>query len=170
MSEDVRDQHLVIRAQYIKDQSFENPNAPEIFLMMKEEAPKIDINVDVSPQLLSDRTYEVTLSLRADAKVGETSAFLIELEFAALVSLGEGLTEEQGQAALFVETPRQIFPFARAIVANITRDGGFPPLVINPIDFRQMYDQRAAAGAAEAEKTAETEETAEESPPASAKA
>ena len=164
MSEDVRDQHLVIRAQYIKDQSFENPNAPEIFLMMKEEAPKIDINVDVTPQLLSDRTYEVTLSLRADVKVGETSAFLVELEFAALVSLGEGLTEEQGKAALLIETPRQIFPFARAIVANITRDGGFPPLVINPIDFRQMNEQRSAATPDDAA------ETAEESPPASAEA
>jgi preprotein translocase subunit SecB len=161
MSEDVRDQHLVIRAQYIKDQSFENPNAPEIFMMMKEETPKIDINVDVSPQMLSDRTYEVTLSLRADAKVGENQAFLVELEFAALVSLGEGLTEEQGQAALFIETPRQIFPFARAIVANITRDGGFPPLVINPIDFRQMFEQQSAA---------KSDETAEHSPPAAAEA
>jgi preprotein translocase subunit SecB len=161
MSEDVRDQHLVIRAQYIKDQSFENPNAPEIFMMMKEETPKIDINVDVSPQLLSDRTYEVTLSLRADAKVGENQAFLVELEFAALVSLGEGLTEEQVQAAVLIETPRQLFPFARAIVANITRDGGFPPLVINPIDFRQMYQQRAESSASE---------SGDESPPAAAEA
>jgi preprotein translocase subunit SecB len=161
MSEDVRDQHLVIRAQYIKDQSFENPNAPEIFMMMKEETPKIDINVDVSPQLLSDRTYEVTLSLRADAKVGENQAFLVEREFAALVSLGEGLTEEQVQAAVLIETPRQLFPFARAIVANITRDGGFPPLVINPIDFRQMYQQRAESSASE---------SGDESPPAAAEA
>jgi preprotein translocase subunit SecB len=161
MSEDVRDQHLVIRAQYIKDQSFENPNAPEIFMMMKEETPKIDINVDVSPQLLSDRTYEVTLSLNADAKVGENQAFLAELEFAALVSLGEGLTEDQGNAALYVETPRQLFPFARAIIANITRDGGFPPLVINPIDFRQMYQQRAESGAGD---------SGGESPPAAAEA
>ncbi len=110
---------------------------------------------------MSDRTYEVTLSLNADAKVGENQAFLAELEFAALVSLGEGLTEDQGNAALYVETPRQLFPFARAIIANITRDGGFPPLVINPIDFRQMYQQRAESGAGD---------SGGESPPAAAEA
>ena len=143
MTEDVRDSLLLIRAQYIKDQSFENPNAPDVFSMMKEKSPKIEINVDVSPQLISERTYEVTLTLRADAKVEQTSAFVAELAYAGLVSLGENLTESQVQTALLVETPRHLFPFARAILANVTRDGGFPPLVVNPIDFRQMLEKRA---------------------------
>ena len=143
MSDDVRDPQLIIRAQYIKDQSFENPNAPEIFSTIKEKTPKIDINVDVSPKSVGERTFEVTLTLRADAQVDESSAFVAELEYAGLVSLGEGLSDEQVQHALLVETPRHLFPFARAIMANVTRDGGFPPLVVNPIDFRQMLEKQA---------------------------
>ena len=142
MSEDVRETQLLIRAQYIKDQSFENPNAPDIFSAITEKTPKIDISVDVSPKSAGDNTFEVTLTLRADAKVEEVSAFVAELEYAGLVSLGEGLTDDQVQKALLVETPRYLFPFARAILANVTRDGGFPPLVVNPIDFSQMLAKR----------------------------
>jgi preprotein translocase subunit SecB len=145
MSEDVRDPQLIIRAQYIKDQSFENPNAPEVFSMIKEKTPKIDINVDVSPKSVGERTFEVTLTLRADAQVDESPAFVAELEYAGLVSLADGLSDEQVQHALLVETPRHLFPFARAIMANVTRDGGFPPLVVNPIDFRQMLEKQAGA-------------------------
>ena len=150
MTVDVRDNQLLIRAQYVKDSSFENPNAPEIFAQIREEAPKIDVNVDVTPQPMGDNTYEVTLTLRADAKSGETSAFVAELEYAGLVSLHPDIDQDAGQVALMVEVPRHLFPLGRAIIAEMTRDGGFPPLVINPIDFRRLYETRKAEREAEA--------------------
>lgn len=162
MSEDLQDSSYVIHAQYIKDQSFENPNAPGIFGAMKEQPPQIEINVDVSPQRLAEDTFEVALTLRVDAKVGESTAFIVELEYAAVASINQGTEEEEAQRLVFVEIPRQLFPFARAAVAGVTREGGFPPLLVNPLDFAQMHKNRlagaaAADGAAEAEGEAEAE-------------
>ena len=141
---DAKDPTFVIKTQYVKDQSFENPHAPGIYGQMAQQSPQLDINIDVTPQPLEGRDFEVTLSLRADAKIGEKSAFVVELEYSGVVALGEELDERTQQHLLMVETPRHLFPFARAIMASITRDGGFPPLVINPIDFDHMYKARAA--------------------------
>jgi len=146
MADDVKDPDYTIRTQYMKDQSFENPNAPEIYGMMSQQQPNLDISIDVSPTQLQDRTYEVTLSLRADAKIGDQSAFVAELDYAGVVSFGEGVSDEDMQHLLMVETPHYLFPFARAIMASATRDGGFPPLVINPIDFSQLRNQQAKDG------------------------
>jgi len=142
MTETSKEPPLLIKAQYVKDQSFENPNAPEVFAMIQEEAPKLEINIDVTPTHITGQTYEVVLSIRADAKMEQTSAFVAELDFAGLVVLAQGLSEEQSQHLLMIETPRHLFPFSRAILASTTRDGGFPPLVVNPIDFSDLYQKR----------------------------
>ena len=142
MTETAKEPQLQIKAQYVKDQSFENPNAPEVFAMMQEEPPKLEINIDVTPINVTGQTYEVTLSIRADAKIGQTSAFVAELDYAGLVILSEGLDDDQLEHLLMVETPRHLFPFSRAILASTTRDGGFPPLVVNPIDFAELYQKR----------------------------
>jgi preprotein translocase subunit SecB len=86
----------------------------------------------------------VVLGLRASAKVGETTAFMAELDYAAVISLAPGLSEEARERLVMVEVPRHIFPFARAILADDTRDGGFPPLMMSPIDFAQLYLSRRA--------------------------
>jgi preprotein translocase subunit SecB len=80
----------------------------------------------------------VVINLEIKAYHNDTAAFIIDLEYAALVTMGEGLTDAQANRWLFVATPRYIFPFVRAIVANATRDGGFPPLLLSPIDFQQV--------------------------------
>ncbi|KLN60877.1 hypothetical protein WH96_10470 [Kiloniella spongiae] len=156
-------QPLVIKMQFIKDLSFENPHSPMIYPMMSEKAPQLDINVDVTPTQLSDTAYEVVLNIRGSATIDDKTAFMIELDYGGVVTLAEGLESQIVELLLMVESPRYLFPFARNIVADITRDGGFPPLIMNPIDFHQMFMQRkseAAAAEANAEM-AKDEKTAD---------
>ena len=128
---------LVVNAQFVKDLSFENPRAPAS-LMATREQPKIDVNVSVNARNLSERTFEVTLTIRADAKSGEDPAFVTELVYAGIFTLA-GVPEDALRPTLLIECPRLLFPFARRIIADATRDGGFPPLFINPIDFVALY-------------------------------
>ena len=132
-------QVLVINTQYVKDFSFENPNAPAVYAALSKAAPEIKVNIDVRSQPLRDRTHEVVLRLRVEATAAKQTAFLVELEYAGIVTLGESLSGADSEALLMIETPRYLFPFARSILAEATRDGAFPPLVINPIDFVQLY-------------------------------
>jgi len=136
-------QQLIVNAQYIKDLSFENPRAPHS-LGQPNAAPAVEINVDVKAQNISPDTYEVVLTINAGAKVGGDTLFLIELAYGAVVT-ARNLTQEMLPAALLVETPRLMFPFARNIVADATRDGGFPPLMINPIDFTELLRRNQSA-------------------------
>ncbi len=139
MAEIPLERPLIIHSQYIKDFSFENPNAPEIFSALNEQGPALNITLDVQPRLLSERTYEIVLLLRVQAKVQEKTTFLIELDYAGVVKVADAVPESEMEPLLMIEAPRYFFPFARNVLATITRDGGFPPLVINPIDFEQFY-------------------------------
>jgi preprotein translocase subunit SecB len=132
---------LQINAQYIKDFSFENPRAPSS-LRPQSSQPRIDVNVDVQAAKVSkdEEIYEVVLKITASGKVEEEPLFLADLTYAGLFVL-QNLDEESLHAILLVECPRLLFPFARAIVADATRDGGFPPLLIQPVDFAAMYRQ-----------------------------
>jgi len=127
-----------ILGQYIKDLSFENPNAPGGF---SNQSPQINVSVDVRVPGNQDNDYEVELRLTADAKVEDTQVFLVELVYGAVFRL-ENIPEQGLQPVLLIECPRIIFPFARRIIADMTRDGGFPPLMIDPIDFAALYRQR----------------------------
>lgn len=157
MADQAAQPQLTINTQYVKDHSFENPNAPGIYGSMRSGKPDINVSVDVTPTQLQDSIYEVVLSLRAEAKIGETAAFLAELDYAAVVSLGAGITDQMREHLIMIEVPRHIFPFARAILADDTRDGGFPPLMMAPIDFAQLYMSRKQASAGAAAKPAEAE-------------
>jgi len=128
-------------AQYVKDLSFENPNAPEIYID-EGSAPQISVNVDVQarPVARADH-YEVTLRFDVEATSGERMAFLIELSFGGLYHLA-GLTDEHVRPVLLIEGPRMLFPFARRILADLTRECGFPPLLIQPIDFLRLYNEK----------------------------
>lgn len=127
-----------ILGQYIKDLSFENPNAPGGFT---NQAPQINVSVDVRVPGNQDNDYEIELRLTADAKVEDKQVFLIELVYGAVFRL-ENIPAQGLQPVLLIECPRIIFPFARRIIADMTRDGGFPPLMIDPIDFAALYRQR----------------------------
>ncbi|MGD1887752.1 MAG: protein-export chaperone SecB [Cohaesibacteraceae bacterium] len=127
-------------AQYIKDLSVENPNAPDSF--RNKTQPKIDINVSVGVNPKAEGTHEVVLKLEAKAGAGKDMLFAVELAYAGLFRLAN-MTQEQGQVALMIEAPRLLFPFAREILANATRQAGFPPLMLDPVDFLALYRQRA---------------------------
>jgi preprotein translocase subunit SecB len=129
-------QQLLVNAQYIKDFSFENPRAPQS-LQHPTAAPAVEINVDVKAQNIGGDTYEVVLSVHADAKLNGDPLFLVELSYGAVVTV-RNVAREMLPPALLVEVPRLMFPFARNIIADATRDGGFPPLMINPIDFSEL--------------------------------
>ena len=133
---------LLIHRHYIKDLSVENPNAPGIFTT--REQPKVQVQLDVRANRVVDRIFEVVLTVKVEAKVEEKAAFLIELDFAALCKLGDSLEESAFEKILAVEVPQLLFPFARNIVADVTRDSGYPPLLINPVDFGVLHQQKLA--------------------------
>ena len=131
------DRRILVHAQYIKDLSFENPNAPRI-LMEGTTQPDVEITVNVGAQLIDENQYEVTLNLAAKASSGETTLFLVDLTYAGLVT-PEGAGTDEINPLIMIEAPRLLFPFARAIISDATRDGGFMPLNIQPVDFVAVY-------------------------------
>jgi preprotein translocase subunit SecB len=143
---------LSILAQYTKDLSFENPGAPRS-LQARENAPDININVNVNANPLSDSDFDVVLTLSAEAKDGERVLFHTELVYGGVFRV-TGFPQEHMLPLLFIECPRLLFPFARQIIADVTRNGGFPPLMIDPIDFAQMFTQRMAEEQARAQVSA----------------
>ena len=138
-------QQLIVNAQYIKDLSFENPRAPQS-LIQQTGQPAVDINVDVKARNLGPELYEVVLTINATAKADNETVFLVELAYGTVVTV-RNVPEAMLPGIVLVETPRIIFPFARAVIANATRDGGFPPLMINPIDFAELLRREQAAQA-----------------------
>lgn len=143
---------LRVLTQYVKDLSFENPNAPQS-LGPVDEQPAINLRVDVGVKRVADTDYEVALKIGAEAVVKDKPMFIAEVEYAGLFRL-VNIPEADLEAVLVVECPRQIFPFARRILSDITRDGGFPPLMIDPIDFISLYQQRREQMAAQVENAA----------------
>ena len=133
---------LNVLAQYVKDLSFENPNAPTS-LRPRETSPEININVNVNSRGLSEDSYEVELVLEAKATANNEVVFNIELTYAGIFRL-QGVPQEALQPALLIECPRLLFPFARQIVSDCSRNGGFPPLMIDPIDFARLFQSRIA--------------------------
>jgi preprotein translocase subunit SecB len=133
---------MVVNAQYVKDLSFENPNAPNS-LMQQGGAPNVQVGIDTQAVQMEGSTFEVTLTVRAEGTFDDKSLFLVEAAYAGIFTLGE-VPEEYVAPLLYVEAPRQLFPFARAIVAECVRDGGFPPLLIHPVDFMALFQERAA--------------------------
>ncbi|TVR96287.1 MAG: protein-export chaperone SecB [Rhodospirillales bacterium] len=132
---------LAINAQYIKDLSFEAPTAPGIFGELQKRQPDINVNVNVQATPLGNNAYEVVLVTRAECKLGESTAFLTELSYGGVFTLN--VPQEHLRPVLLIECPRILFPFARHILANTTREGGFLPLMLGPIDFVAMYQRHA---------------------------
>ena len=142
---------LGVLGQYIKDFSFENPNAPRS-LQPTQTQPAINIQINVSVQRMAETDYEVTLTLEGKAENSGTVLFAFDLTFAGVFRI-QNVPEEALQPLIMIECPRLLFPFAREIIATSVRDGGFPPLMLDPVDFvglyRQNLERQAAAQAAQ---------------------
>ena len=127
--------------QYIKDLSFENPNAPRS-LGPQEKSPNISIQVNVNARQLSETDFEVSLMLEGAAGEGADTLFKFELNYAGVFRV-RNIPQDQTHPVVMIDCPRLMFPFARQIVADAVRNGGFPPLYIDPIDFAGLYRQKA---------------------------
>lgn len=138
---------LAVIAQYIKDLSFENPRAPSVF--SSTTPPQSAASVTVGTRQLAERTYEVTLNMRIEGKVNNEPAYIVELSYGGVFAIG-AVPNELIEPLLMVEAPRLLFPFARGVAASATREGGFPQILINPIDFGAMYRNRIQQAAAKA--------------------
>jgi preprotein translocase subunit SecB len=134
-----------ILSQYVKDFSFENPNAPSSFTP-SAEPPRIGINIAVEATPLAETDVEVTLRLDGKAESQSMVLFGFELLYAGLFRV-LNVPPESMQPTVMIECPRLLFPFAREIIATATRNGGFPPLLLEPVDFTLLYRQRMAAQA-----------------------
>lgn len=131
-----------VLGQYIKDLSFENPGAPKS-LRPSDKAPSLDVNVNVNARPQSESEFEIELKLEARATRGEETLFIAEVNYGGLFRV-RNVPQEHMHPLLLIECPRLLFPFARQIIADATRQGGFPPLMIDPIDFAALYRQRMA--------------------------
>jgi preprotein translocase subunit SecB len=133
---------LNVLAQYVKDLSFENPNAPRS-LQPSPQQPNINIQINVNAQPLSETDVEVSLKLEGKAEANNSLLFSFDLDFAGVFRV-QNIPQESLQPVLMIECPRLLFPFAREIVATSVRNGGFPPLLLDPVDFVGLYQQRLA--------------------------
>ncbi len=140
-------------AQYVKDLSFENPGAPAT-LRPQGASPNISVSVGVQPRPVNDTDIEVELRLEARAVDGETTLFAVELVYAGVFRL-INITQETINPIMLIECPRLLFPFARQIIAAASQNGGFPPLLLDPIDFVALYQQRMVNPGADAPAAAE---------------
>ncbi len=141
-----------LMAQYVKDLSFENPSAPVSNQQFNRSQPGIDVNVNVSVRRLGDEAYEAELKLKATAKTkaedrSELTAYIVELAYAGLFGI-RNIPEDQLRPFLLIQGPTMLFPFARRVIADAVRDGGFQPLMLEPINFDALYQQQLANGGA----------------------
>ncbi|WP_417518925.1 protein-export chaperone SecB [Minwuia sp.] len=139
MADEQQQPQVLVNIQYVKDLSFEVPNAPQIFVQ-QESKPQISVNVDIDARRLEGNVFEVVLKLEVNAKSGEDQVFLVELAYGSVCTL-ENVPDDQVQPTLLIEVPRMAFPFARRVISDVTRDGGFPPLLLDPINFMALYQQ-----------------------------
>jgi len=140
---------LFINAQYLKDLSFENPNPLDAY--KNNEKPDIQVNVNTSVKKLPDNAFEVTLVIKTEAKKKDKIAFIAEVSYSGIFTLNK-VPQEHEKPLLLIEAPRMLFPFARNVLAETTRDGGYPPLMLNPIDFASLFHKQAEKQKAEIQK------------------
>ena len=139
-----------IISQYVKDLSVENPNAPDSYQW--QDPPQVDVQFNIGARSLSDEVQEVELKITLTAKAEAGTAYIVDIAYAGLIGM-RNLAPEQMHAFTYAEAPRILFPFARRIVADAVRDAGYPPLMLEPIDFNGIYvAQLQAQGEGEGER------------------
>lgn len=137
---------VALNGQYIRELHFENINSPSSFMPQKE-SPKIEIAVNFNNRNVGEDTYEVILSVKSQAKSmdeGALTLFDIKLAYAGLVTLKNIVDEEQKEAILMIHVPSLLFPYARSVISEITKDAGFQPLMLEPMDFARIHQERKA--------------------------
>ncbi len=137
---------VALRAQYIKDMSFENPRAPQS-IFNATTPPAMDVSVNLGGQRLDEQVFEIVIQVQARAVVEKATVFLIDLSYAGIIEL-RAMPENLVERAVFIQGASLLFPYARRVISDITRDGGFPPLQLEPIDFHAMYLQQRGQAAA----------------------
>lgn len=133
-----------IISQYVKDLSVENPNAPQSFGW--QDSPQVDVQFNIAARAIDGEVHEVELKITAASKADQGTAFVVDIAYCALVGM-RNLEDQQAHAFLFAEAPRILFPFARRVIADAVRDAGFPPFMLEPIDFNGLYVQQLQAQA-----------------------
>jgi preprotein translocase subunit SecB len=129
-------------SQYVKDLSFENPNAPGIYQVQAQ--PQIDVQFNIAAAQVGDDVHEVVLKIDVKSTIEGSVAFVVDLSFAGLFGI-RNVPTDGVQAFMLGEAPRLLFPFARRVLADAVRDGGYPPLLLEPIDFNALYMQQIQA-------------------------
>ena len=130
---------VVINAQYIKDFSFENPNAP--YSLINSEKPNINIDLDVRADHIHDSMFEVVINVRVQSSASKP-IFVIDLAYGGLFTIGGDVTVEAKEMILLVHCANILFPYVRRIISDATCDGGYPPLLLSPVDFMGLYQQK----------------------------
>lgn len=136
---------LLLRAQYIKDVSFENPRAPASLFNLREQ-PEMQININLGAQKLDENVAELSMQISVRAVADKTTLFLADLIYAGVIEL-RGIEEAQVEPAIFINGAQLLYPFARRVIADLTRDGGFPAVQLEPIDFVTLYNERRVQAA-----------------------
>ena len=131
---------IALISQYVKDLSFENPNAPAVYQW--PDQPQIDVQFNIGADKVGEEVLEVSLRIDVKAVAPQGTAFAVELLYAAIFGM-RNVPEDQVQPFMLADAPRLIFPIARRVLADAIRDGGFPPLLLDPIDFGSLYMQQA---------------------------
>ena len=151
-----------ILAQYVRDVSFENPNAPDS-LTLTGKQPQMDVNIGLDARKLAEgeNRYEVVLGVRAEALHEDSTTFLCEVQYGVVVEIAKDVAEDNHHPLVFIEVPRQAFPFVRQIVSQTVSNGGFPPLFLSPVDFHALYLERFKDDIQAAEKQALEKTSAE---------
>jgi preprotein translocase subunit SecB len=154
---------ITIHTQYVRDISFENPNAPDS-LRGGQAAPSMEVNIGTDARTLTDATYkylyEVIVTLSAKATREDKTVFIAEVVYGAVVSVAENVPEDQHHPICLIEIPRHIFPYARQVLSDVTAQGGYPPLLLQPVDFQAMYTDRFRAELEASRKTQEENKAA----------
>lgn len=135
-------------SQYVKDLSVENPNAPESYQWA--EAPEMAVDFNISARMIQPEIHEIELKINVTSKGSQGTAFIVELAYCGLIGM-RNVPDDQAHPFLFAEGPRILFPFARRIIADAVRDAGYPPMMLEPIDFNGLYMAQLAQAQATAE-------------------
>lgn len=136
---------IMMRAQYVRDLSFENPNPLAAFASEEDAQPNISVGIQAKAQNLGDRNFEIVLDINIEAKREKDTIFIVELSYGGIASVASEVPEEHLNPIVMIQIPHLLFPFARNIIADITRDGGYPPLLLAPVDFASLYEQQQKA-------------------------
>lgn len=134
-------------SQYVKDLSFENPSSPAVYQW--QSTPQLDVQFNIGADGVGEGLFEVVLKIDVTSKSDEGTAFIVDLKYAGLFGV-RNVPEDQLQPFFLAEAPRILFPFARRVIADCVRDGGFPPLLLEPIDFHGLFMQQVQAQAEQA--------------------